>query len=497
MGVLKVRVNGVWEEIGVPEPPLDEVWVGAGPPDPVGTYEVWIDNTVDPAVLYFQDQIGAWHELDTGNEVTVGPTDPYIAEPNSADELWVDTRTGAPGVLKVRLGGVWQELFRFGGVAFEQQYGQEPFAGTLNVAARADHTHGTPKAEVVVDDTMPPAADHDVWYDTNDPATLKVSVGGTWVPVSSNEAPMDEVWIGSVVPDPAIGTYELWIDTGVVPPVLKHEMPTGSGAWIPLMEAEVHVGVADPYLANPNSRAELWHDTSIGQSGKLKARWANSWHPVAEFTESEVEIGSVDPTTIPGMPPGSTELWVNTGTTPATLLGWVNGAWQQLTGPDPMVPQEVHIGPSDPMDVTTELWYDNTNSPKGVLYANNEGVWEAVGGANEVTVGNTDPYAADPTSEDEFWYDTSKGVPGTLWVRTGRSPTDPTDTGQWTEVAPLATSVSYGTSYGQEPRAGTLNTYAHEDHQHGTPPPEVHVGDTDPYTYAVPMTVDLWYDTSV
>jgi len=99
--------------------------------------------------------------------------------------------------------------------------------------------------------------------------------------------------------------------------------------------------------------------------------------------------------------------------------------------------------------------------------------------------------------EDEFWYDTSKGVPGTLWVRTGRSATDPTDTGQWTEVAPLATSVAYGTSYGQEPRAGTLNTYAHEDHQHGTPPPEVHVGDTDPYTYAVPMTVDLWYDTSV
>jgi len=124
-------------------------------------------------------------------------------------------------------------------------------------------------------------------------------------------------------------------------------------------------------------------------------------------------------------------------------------------------------------------------------------VWEAVGGANEVTVGNTDPYAADPTSEDEMWYDTSKGVPGTLWVRTGRSATDPTDTGQWTEVAPLGTSVSYGTSYGQEPRAGTLNTYAHEDHQHGTPPPEVHVGDTDPYTYAVPMTVDLWYDTSV
>jgi hypothetical protein len=498
MGVLKVRVNGVWEEIGVPEPPMDEVWVGAGPPDPVGSYEVWVDNTVDPAVLHFKDQIGLWHELDTGNEVTVGHVDPYTSNPLSVDELWVDTSAGAPGILKARVGGQWQPLIRYGGVSYEQQYGQEPFAGTLDIAARADHTHGTPGEEVVRGDSAPTEDHTDLWWDTSaDPPILKVresNGSSTWVPVdSAAEPPLDEVWVGTTTPDPA-GTYEAWYNTSTVPGKLYLRREDGS--WEEVGSSEVEVRPDDPYLSPDGSSAELWHNTAAGQDGRLYVRIprgpAGQWRPVVETAQSEVEISANDPKMTIGSNPAvndAAELWVDTSSTPPTLWGWVNGGWAQLTGPDPMVPQEVHIGPADPMDVTTELWYDTTLSPKGTLYANNNGVWEAIGGSAEVFVGTSDPRVDDPTSEILLWHDTRAGSPGILkaWLQD-----------HWQEVFIVGgAGVAYETSYGQEPREGNLNVAAAADHSHGTPPPEVVVGDNDPYLLATPIPADLWYDTSV
>ena len=142
---------------------------------------------------------------------------------------------------------------------------------------------------------------------------LKVRVNGAWEDISSaNEPPLDEVWVGAGPPDP-VGTYELWVDNTVVPPILHFK--DASGAWDVVSGDEVHVGVEDPYVINPEAKTELWHDTSIGQSGKLKARWGGQWHPVAELSESEVEIGATDPVD-QGIPAGTTELWVDTSTTP-------------------------------------------------------------------------------------------------------------------------------------------------------------------------------------
>ena len=392
-GTLKAKVNGIWTPIvgtTQPLPPLDEVFVGLTPPRDPAT-EIWYDTRTDPPILKFKLPDGTWDTFEEGlNEVAVGNTDPYVTDPQSKDELWVDTSGGAPGILKARVGGQWQELIRYGNTAaYEQQYGQQPFGGTLDIAARTDHSHGTPAEEVVIGATDPSTTkpNTDVWYDTStDPSTLKFRLHSTdeWETLSipPDDPPMDEVWIGSAPPDPVIGTYEIWIDTSLVPAVLKHEAPVGSGAWFPLMEAEVHVGVEDPYVTNPTSRAELWHDTSIGQAGKLKARYGGQWHPVAEFTESEVEIGPTDPVAA-GIPAGSTELWVDSSTTPIILKAWINGAWQEVAGPQSLpAPQEVEIGPAEPRETTVELWYDTTNSPKGTLFANNNSVWEAIVGAN-------------------------------------------------------------------------------------------------------------------
>src|SRR6188472_1606881 len=104
MGVLKVKVNGVWEEAGFPaaEPPMDEVWVGAGPPDPIGLYELWVDNTQVPPIFSFKHSNGAWVPLSS-SEVEIGAVDPYTINPHSIAELWFDPTGG--GNLFARIGG--------------------------------------------------------------------------------------------------------------------------------------------------------------------------------------------------------------------------------------------------------------------------------------------------------------------------------------------------------------------------------------------------------
>jgi len=303
---------------------------------------------------------------------------------------------------------------------------------------------------------------------------LKVRVNGVWEDVGVNltEPPLDEVWIGPAPPDPS-GTYEAWFNTSVFPASVNYR--AASGQWTEAGDNEVSVGPVDPYITQPNSRAELWHDTTIGQAGKLKARIPpgpqGQWRPIAEFTESEVEINAVDPVT-QGIPPGTAELWVDTAQSPIQLKAWVNGGWQVVAGPSALpTPQEVEIGPAVPRETTVELWYDTTNSPNGDLKANNNGVWETIGG-NEVVVGPTDPYTTGTAQAGsvDLWQDTGGGAPGILKAWIG---------GQWLPVIRFG-GISYEQQYGQDPNVGTLDIAARADHTHGTPDEEVWVGATDP-----------------
>lgn len=72
-GVLKAKVNGVWEEVAGPVP--NEVFIGT-------------DEPVEPEVeLWFDPDAVA----DEAGEVHIGPDDPLFLDPTSANELWFDT----------------------------------------------------------------------------------------------------------------------------------------------------------------------------------------------------------------------------------------------------------------------------------------------------------------------------------------------------------------------------------------------------------------------
>ena len=88
-GMLKAKMpNGLWVPVtasSVPEPPLDEVWVGAGPPDPAKTYELWYDTTPDPRVLKVKMPNGVWEDVTSATT----PEPPL-------DEVWVASASPDP-----------------------------------------------------------------------------------------------------------------------------------------------------------------------------------------------------------------------------------------------------------------------------------------------------------------------------------------------------------------------------------------------------------------
>ena len=485
---LNVRIDDAWVPVTSPDDPIfNEVHVGPSQPTDIAT-ELWYDTTDDPGTL--KVHIGdEWVPIESAEEVSVGHTDPRT-DPDSTTDLWYDTSTGVPGELKVWTGGQWVEIPQFGTTSITTQYGIPYRFGTQRSAAPSDHIHGTPPEEVVVGDDDPLTVDPlkpdtDVWFDTSsDPGTLKINVNGSWVQASPDQ--LNEVLVSPAQPSDI--TTELWVDPTPVPPTLRANI---GGAWVEIAASEVEVGTEDPYLVpGVVSQAQLWQDMNLGQNGMLKVRIGNNWRPVAELAQSEVEISVTDPqVAITGQTPPNraAELWVDTSTTPVQLKGWVNGAWVTIAGNEtPPAPQEVEIGPARPRETTVELWYDTTTSP-GVLKANNFGTWEEIS-ASEVSVGHVDPNPDPAGATHDLWYDTSKGVPGDLKAWVG-------DPGRWQNVVNFATGVAWEQQYGQEPRAGTLETVAREDHTHGTPPEEVRVDDTDPYDNP-DSQAELWYDTT-
>ena len=105
---------------------------------------------------------------------------------------------------------------------------------------------------------------------------------------------------------------------------------------------------------------------------------------------------------------GPTGVYGETGATGPTGPTGETG----LTGPTG--PDEIFVGPDDPLAgiPTVEFWYD-TDEPvagpvePGVLRVNLGGVWQdvKVPAPDEVLVATEDPYATNPASTVEMWYD--------------------------------------------------------------------------------------------
>jgi len=196
----------------------------------------------------------------------------------------------------------------------------------------------------------------DIWVDTSsDPPTLKAMVGGVWTTITAGAE--TEVSIGNVDPyvtDPTLteGTVELWHDTTLDPGTMKARV---AGVWQPIAGSdEMSVGALDPIAVNP--RIELWYDTDSTDApptlGILKVNVGGTWHVA---TPEEVFVDDEDP-----LSRGNTEaeLWYDTTT--STLKANVSGTWVEVSssgqGPAPL--DEVWVGPVDPRDASTELWYD-------------------------------------------------------------------------------------------------------------------------------------------
>ena len=91
-----------------------------------------------------------------------------------------------------------------------------------------------------------------------------------------------------------------------------------------------------------------------------------------------------------------------------TLRVWVNGAWEDVGGAAaPVIPEEVVAGTAAPTDAATDLWVDTTDPLNPVLKVKDaDGNWKPVGGGavpDEVHIGDTDPYVADPAGSWDVW----------------------------------------------------------------------------------------------
>ena len=89
MGVLKVKVGGVWQEVNYGGP--NEVYIDTI--DPLGvdaTAELWVDTNSTPPVLK-ANVGGVWMDVSsaTPEEVVISPDDPILVNPEA--ELWYDT----------------------------------------------------------------------------------------------------------------------------------------------------------------------------------------------------------------------------------------------------------------------------------------------------------------------------------------------------------------------------------------------------------------------
>jgi hypothetical protein len=324
VGVLKVRVNGVWEDVGVnlTEPPLDEVWIGPDPPDPVGTYEAWFNTSSTPATVNYKAASGQWTEAGS-SEVEIGPTDPYVTHPGSRAEIWMDTSIGQGGKLKFRQPpgpqGAWRAVSEF--TESEVEISPSPPLGQGGVT------------------------DAELWVDTSaSPPVLNGYVNGAWVPLAGPSEPNrpGEVHIG---PPGAFGPeIELWYDTTNSPQGVLYA--NNFGVWEAVAGNEVFVGVTDPYMTDATAKVDLWQDTSGGTPGILKVRINGVWHPVIRYggisyeqqygqqpnvgtldvaaradhthgtPDEEVWVGADDPVATdaqgnPGRAPGA-ELWYDT-----------------------------------------------------------------------------------------------------------------------------------------------------------------------------------------
>ena len=230
-----------------------------------------------------------------------------------------------------------------------------------------------------MDDTSPDADELDLWFNTTDtPGTLMVSVAGAWVAVDPGaEPPMDEVWIGTVAPDPGVGTYE---SGSTSPGAAGPEGREPNGAWAPVGANEVVVG-AGTRTCRPGERGRMWTNLDRRRRRQIEVRLAGSG---TRSRSSPSPRSRSAPATRHCGHPGRDHRTVGRHVDVARRH---EGVGQRRLADRrrrriPAAPQEVEVG-RPPSGDDRRLWYDTTNSPAGTLRANNNGVWETIGG-NEV-----------------------------------------------------------------------------------------------------------------
>jgi len=229
---------------------------------------------------------------------------------------------------------------------------------------------------------------------------LKVKVNGLWEEISTPapEPPIDEVWTGTTSPDPAL-PYSLWVDTNTDPPLLKAKNDIGQWKEIGASQSEVEIAVVDPTATNP--LAEIWYDPSTPEFGALSEVEISGDDPVARNPASELWYtpGALVPAVPPaiwdvavtyqygdwaqhptaaehwralrstiGEEPGVVlDAWVASpapvaADVPGVLKAMVNGIWQTVVSSDATGGDEVIVGPDEPLDVMTDVWFD-TDEP--------------------------------------------------------------------------------------------------------------------------------------
>lgn len=257
--VLKARVADVWETITTP--PVDapnEVQIGGADPSlRFPEVELWYDAAADPPLLKARVN-DAWVPVSSisGSEVEVASADPYVTDPASTAELWFDTAANVRA-LKVREGNAWIIAGPDYGTVYPQlSFGMSSFPGVSPEASRADHVHGTPTLpasvtaadEVLVSDTDPyvadPQASIELWYD---PTTVATSEGEV---VVSPDEPTD------------LGV-ELWYDEDAIPVVPVHGM---RAFWEPLVTYQPGSQVIWP---QQGADIFLSHRPTLGEEPKL------------------------------------------------------------------------------------------------------------------------------------------------------------------------------------------------------------------------------------
>jgi hypothetical protein len=511
MGVLKVRVNGAWEEALAAT--SSEVWRGTVAPDPSSpSYDLWVDPSTFPPTLKAKTPQGTWESVTGADEVWIGADDPDIANSGNTLELWLDTTTD-PAVLKGKINGAWVPI---GGSGTEHEVvvgPDDPMPNDALVELWYVPKIGAPITPPALWDAAVTyqAGDYSFWPDDSihyqataitvgqEPGTSVIVPGGYQFPgaganpqglaarasvmtpdagyrviVRTNNAvgvgAFFSVVDGTGAPGLSFGVYA---DTDLEVGIRGSTTGSGTHQWrTPLSQFNL---LTRPWLSivvNPSAQMITFFDSVDGvtwnqvttvdtsadamQLAGIGPSFFIGTGGLTAASNYDGVLGQVTMTDLAG-----TTLWTSWDSytqpsTDGTGVSPLTGEDYALEGPVPLVP-----GASVPIPTPWVL----TAAPPlagvpGVLRANVNGTWEDVasgGGSEETHVGNDEPIA----STVEFWYDTddTSNPPGSFLPLAGGT-MSPDAVIQWPNQADVPKVNYYGDTFGVGIESGTQTLFA-------------------------------------